>query len=214
MRRLGIVAVGLALVVGVVVGGIIGNSFDGKASASTAAVGGRLISLGTQTVGDDWQYHSPMVEVSDCSSMKLMARAPQGETSGLQPDSLYTSPDGVARMGVGNEWPGPSPFEEVFQSALDGFATLYATVGRMPLPYAQFNISAEPGATVTAWVWCATTTSPSYAVGGIAELPALAGPAGTSGMGGATYAVLAGAAAGVLAFAVLATLSVKRWRVR
>jgi hypothetical protein len=49
-------------------------------------------------------------------------------------------------------------------------------------------------------------------VGGIAELPALAGPAGTSGSGSATYAVLAGAAAGVLAFAVLATLSVRRWR--
>jgi len=32
--------------------------------------------------------------------------------------------------------------------------------------------------------------------------------------GGATYAVLAGAAAGVLAFAVLAGLSVKRRRVR
>jgi hypothetical protein len=39
---------------------------------------------------------------------------------------------------------------------------------------------------------------------------ALAASAGTSGMGGTTYAVLAGAAAGVLAFAVLATLSVKR----
>jgi hypothetical protein len=52
------------------------------------------------------------------------------------------------------------------------------------------------------------------AVGGIAELPAVAGPSGTSGMGSATYAVLAGAAAAVLAFAVLATLSVKRWRVR
>jgi hypothetical protein len=33
-------------------------------------------------------------------------------------------------------------------------------------------------------------------------------------MGGATYAVPAGAVAGVLAFAVLATLSVKRWRLR
>jgi hypothetical protein len=55
-------------------------------------------------------------------------------------------------------------------------------------------------------------TSPAYAVGGFAELPPLAGPAGTSGMGGATYAVLA--AAGVLAFVVLATLSVRRWRVR
>jgi len=61
---------------------------------------------------------------------------------------------------------------------------------------------------ITAWLWC--TTSPSYAVGGFAELPPLAGPAGGSGMGGTTYAVLAGAAAGVLAFAVLATLAVKR----
>ena len=52
-----------------------------------------------------------------------------------------------------------------------------------------------------------------FSVGGIAELPALAGTGG-SGMGGATYAVLAGAAAGVLAFAVLATLSVKRRRAR
>jgi hypothetical protein len=33
-------------------------------------------------------------------------------------------------------------------------------------------------------------------------------------MGGATHAVLAGAAAGVLAFAVLATLMIRRWRVR
>jgi hypothetical protein len=55
--------------------------------------------------------------------------------------------------------------------------------------------------------------SPPVAVGGIAELPALAGTGG-SGMGGTTYAVLAGAAAGVLAFAVLATLSVKGRSVR
>jgi hypothetical protein len=54
---------------------------------------------------------------------------------------------------------------------------------------------------------------PSTAVGGIAELPAVAGT-GAPGMGGATYAVMAGAAAGVLAFAVLASLSVRRWRVR
>ena len=47
-------------------------------------------------------------------------------------------------------------------------------------------------------------------VGGIAEFPAVAGPAGTSGMGSGTYAVLAGGAAGVLAFAVLGTLAVKR----
>jgi hypothetical protein len=52
---------------------------------------------------------------------------------------------------------------------------------------------------VAAWLWC--VTSPTYAVGGIAELPALAGPSGTSGLGGATYAVLAGAAAGAVVIA-------------
>jgi hypothetical protein len=63
-------------------------------------------------------------------------------------------------------------------------------------------------------VCCAAQAAPP--VGGIAELPAVGGAPGTgaSGMGGATYAVLAGAAAGVLAFAVLATLSVKRRGVR
>jgi hypothetical protein len=36
MKRLGIVAVGLALVVGIIVGGIVGRPFDGKASAQIA----------------------------------------------------------------------------------------------------------------------------------------------------------------------------------
>lgn len=47
-------------------------------------------------------------------------------------------------------------------------------------------------------------------VGGIAELPAVAGPSGTSRIGSSTYAVLAGAAAGVVAFVALATLAVTR----
>jgi hypothetical protein len=58
------------------------------------------------------------------------------------------------------------------------------------------------------------TPTPLGAVGGIAELPPLASAPGGSGVGGTTYAVLAGAAAGVLAFAVLATLTVKRRGVR
>jgi len=66
-------------------------------------------------------------------------------------------------------------------------------------------VSHEPCA-----ICCATGPS---VVGGFAEFPAVAGTDG-SGMGGATYAVLAGAAAGVLAFAVLATLTVKRRGVR
>jgi len=36
MKRLIIAAVGLALVVGIIIGGVVGNPLDGKASASTA----------------------------------------------------------------------------------------------------------------------------------------------------------------------------------
>jgi len=50
MQRITVAAVAFALVVGVIVGGMVGNPFDGKASASTAAVGGRLIELGTVNV--------------------------------------------------------------------------------------------------------------------------------------------------------------------
>jgi Zn-dependent M28 family amino/carboxypeptidase len=50
---------------------------------------------------------------------------------------------------------------------------------------------------------------PAPPVGGIAEPPDLAST-GASGMGSGTYAVLVGAAAGVLAFAVLGTLAAKR----
>jgi hypothetical protein len=206
MRRLGIVAVGFALVVGILVGSLLGNPFDGKASASTAAVGGRLISLGTLTWDPSVSaWTSPMVDVSDCLSMKLMARAPQSETSDLHADWFLTSPEGAARIPIGF---GEYALQDISNIPIDGFHTYIGAVLWVPLPYAQFFLTADPGATVTAWVWCATS-SEAYAVGGFAELPALAGTGG-SGMGGATYAVLAGAAAGVLAFAVLATLSVKR----
>jgi len=205
MRRLGIVTVGLALVVGIVVGGIVGNPFDGRASATTAAVGGRLIELGTQTVGPGESYLSPMVQAADCAQMDLMAWSPtEPPLERLDMDYLYTSPDGTTRiMADGLMQNGTSAAGE---------ATVSKAVSG-PWPYVQFDVTTEPPDTtadITAWIWCAT--SPSYAVGGIAELPALAGTDG-SGMGGATYAVLAGAAAGVLAFAVLATLSVKRRRV-
>jgi hypothetical protein len=79
----------------------------------------------------------------------------------------------------------------------------------------QFK-SVKGGGAVTAVYWSLADGSvfvQGGSVGGFAELPAVA-ETGASGMGGATYAVLAGAAAGVLAFAVLATLAVRRWRVR
>jgi len=58
MRRLGIVAVGLALMVGIILGGMVGNPFDGTASAAppkptpTPQPSGRLINLGSRGGGD------------------------------------------------------------------------------------------------------------------------------------------------------------------
>lgn len=52
------------------------------------------------------------------------------------------------------------------------------------------------------------------AVGGVAEVPAIIGGHGGAGRGGVAYAVLAGVAAGVLAFAALAMLRIKKYGVR
>jgi hypothetical protein len=182
----------------------VGNPFDGKASASTAGVGGRLISLGTVNLPPSAVAEYAMTGVSDCTDVLVMAQGSNYTDAGLTLDAL-SSPDGTTRVSVSL---GSTT------NPVDGVPTAsIMTSGRFR--YLQPRVSNNShtiGTDVTAWIWCAT--SPSYAVGGIAELPALAGPAGGSGMGRATYAVLAGAAAGVLAFAVLATLSVKRWGVR
>jgi len=206
MKRLAIAAVGLALVVGIIIGGIVGNPFDGKASASTTAVGGRLIELGTVSVPSHEIHEFPIVDVRDCAYLYVMYQASDACELNIASSRFWTSPDGSTRVGLVTTNAGGSPL-------LDGHATLSAQVVERP-PYVQPSVQnwCETTTGVTGWLWC--VTSPSYAVGGIAELPALAGPAGTSGMGSATYAVLAGAAAGVLAFAVLATLSIKRRGVR
>jgi hypothetical protein len=205
MRRLIIAAVGLALVVGIVVGGMVGNPFNGKASASTAAVGGRLIELGTIQVPPETTVEYSMVDVRDCAALYAMFRALDDlGGSGLTTPSTYpSSPDGTTRAGAVDLDLHEHPF-------YDGVSTVSARV-KMGAPHIQpavRNNSPTITTNATGWLWCAT--SPSYAVGGIAELPPLASVPGGSGMGGTTYAVLAGAAAGVLAFAVLAGLSVKK----
>jgi len=180
MKRLAIAAVGLALVVGIVVGGMVNNLFGASAPRTSAA---SASGTGCYT---NWNS-------ADCAA-------------------------GYTPVSTG-EWTGVW----VNASGVPGTGTLICAAPKT-VDYPEYNmgfvswnkggefglhvVSDEPCA-----ICCGTAT---YAVGGFAELPALAGApgTGTSGMGGATYAVLAGAAAGVLAFAVLATLSVKRWRVR
>jgi hypothetical protein len=202
MKRLAIAATGLALVVGILVGVIVGNSFGRSAPASAAGVGGRLINLGTIQIPPHTNGEYSLVDVRDCASLYGMFQAAEAlSDGGLGTAWFNTSPDGTTRVGAYNVT-AASP-------DLDGHSTL-STWSTPPAPYIQplvFNNSQTMTANVTGWLWCAT--SPSYAVGGIAELPALAGTGG-SGVGGATYAVIAGAAAGVLAFVALATLSAKR----
>jgi len=204
MRRLVIAAVGLALVVGIVVGGMVANPFGRSAPASAAGVGGRIISLGTLTaVPTSAVVDYPMVDVQDCAEITVMA---QGSTDGIFGWApWYISPDGTKRIGAG-------VWTNSVQANVDGLLTASATVeGRYEYIQPRVQNGVLQVQDITAWLWCAT--SPSYAVGGIAELPALAGTGGP-GTGGTTYAVLVGAAAGVLAFAVLATLTVKRRGVR
>jgi len=200
MRRVAIAAVGLALVMGIIVGGMVGNPFGRSAPASAAGVGGRLISLGTLTaVPTTAVVDYPIVDVQDCAEITAMGQGSTDGVFGWAP--WYISPDGTRSIG-GSVWTNP------VQASVDGLMTASATVmGRYEYIQPRVQNGVEHVQDITLWLWCAT--SPSYAVGGIAELPALAG-AGGSGMGGTTYAVLAGAAAGVLAFAVLATLAVKK----
>jgi hypothetical protein len=176
MRRLGIVVVGLALVVGIVVGGMVGNPFDGRASAQPAAPNSyvRTTTSGSSPSGSLWNIRA------ECDPGD--AATGGGFDVGNQELVVARASYPVLTDGVPTGW------------EVDAYRYQGGTID-----------------SIVVYVTC--LTSPTYAVGGIAELPAVAGT-GTSGMGGATYAVLAGAAAGVLAFAVLATLSVRRWRVR
>jgi len=174
MKQLGIVAVGLALVVGIVVGGVVGNLFGATAQRTSAAA---ATGTGCYT---NWNS-------ADCAA---------GWTA--VSTGVWTAVSLVPTMG----W-----LECVQQLATN------VTNGDLSLVADQYsgNLERTDVQNLPCAICCATGPS---VVGGFAELPALAGPTGTSGMGSTTYAVLAGAAAGVLAFAVLATLSVKRWRVR
>ena len=172
MKQLIIAAVGLALVVGIIVGGMVGNPFGASAQRTSAAA---VTGSGCYTNWNDATCAPGFTAVS--TGVWTAAGLNQGP-GGLicaeaKPSGLYSS----------------APFLSKTYSP-DGMA---------------HEVANEPCAI------CCATGSPS-AVGGIAQLPAVAGAPGASasGMGGATYAVLAGAAAGVLAFVVLATLSLRR----
>jgi hypothetical protein len=178
MKRLGIAAVGLALVVGILVGVIVGNLFGATAQHTSAAT---VTGTGCYT---NWNS-------ADCAAGWTTVST--GEWTAVQ--AYWATGVGVSTGSIVCAAPkGESPDSgHVFSSETANQST--------------HPVSHEPCAI------CCGTGSAS-AVGGIAELPPLASAPGGSGMGGTTYAVLAGAAAGVLAFGVMGTLAVKKRGVR
>ena len=150
MKRLGIVAVGLALVVGIVVGGMVGNPFGRSAPASAAGVGGRIISLGTVNLPPGDPHEFAIVDVRDCASLYVMYQASDTCTIDIPSNRFWSSPDGSTRVG------------QVYVSGvggpqLDGHSTVSAQVVEHP-PYVQPLVNNACGITtnVTGWLWCAT----------------------------------------------------------
>jgi len=194
MKRLIIAAVGLALVVGIIIGGIVGDTF-GRSSASAATAGGRLISLGTQTLSPCQQYVSPLAAVSDCSQLVVMAVTSNPNLGVTLEGSAATSPDGTIRITT----------SEAVTEINGGYGRILK-----PYPYVSVNLDVACGVgttNVTGWLWCAT--SASNTVGGIAEVPDAETTRTGAGMGGGTFAVL-GAVGGVLAITVAGTVAAKR----
>lgn len=178
MKALMLAAVGLALVMGIIVGGIVGDLFGASAqpTSAAAATGGACYT--------NWNS-------ADCAAG-------------------YTAVETGVWTGVGWGY-GPNPGHE-----------LVCATKRTPEHDLDWSFNADTdgadsasttsGSVVSDWpcaICCATGPS---VVGGIAEPPAAASVpgAGTSGIGSGTYAVLAGAAAGVLSFLVLTTLYARR----
>ena len=194
MKRLTVAVVALGLVAGVIIGAIIGNPFDGTASAAPPAKdtlvreqnldadgfirvheqgisnvnvvnfpspsAGRLIELGTQTVGPNQSYQSSLVDVSDCSEMLAMARS---TGTGIGFDNRFeTSPDGTTVVGA------PAPIDVRREQVIDGVGTASAVVRgqgtstnwTFPSPYRFIRLHVLKAAAlettdITAWIWCA-----------------------------------------------------------
>ena len=106
---------------------------------------GRLIELGTQTVGganEPVQFVSDLVDVSDCDLMTIMAKAIQGAIGAI---SYKTSPDGTTEIEV----------SETGLDTADGrTATKYDVRVVMPFVQVLIDLQVTQPDQVTAWIWC------------------------------------------------------------
>jgi hypothetical protein len=229
MKRLAIAAVGLALVVGIVVGGMVGRPSEGKASASTATQAREdQITIFSQAFSNPPQLPGGIYGPLSGDGMILLGLDPadypssstfrlegvwdslgEGETSCLRLFDRTTGAPVVESEACHTDTANEYVRVRSLAFSLPAGEHEYTLEGKCVLPPWECLNPLYSARLIVDW-------TEAYAVGGFAELPPLASApgTGTSGMGGATYAVMAGAAAGVLAFAVLATLSVKRRAVK
>jgi hypothetical protein len=239
MRRLGIVAVGLAFVVVAMVA-LVAAWLSGLGLAKAAPPPTPNITItgpaGPVLVGENFDVNISIdsgttvfeyyqVEVDVPAGVTFVSGTHQALQAPF-PSCLEWAVGPIA--GPTSQWTscGRSPPQTAAFAGLVETVTLRCeSGGTYPLNLVDFAEDPTNGSVLFDDAgWVGTNVTPdntvfvtcSLSVGGIAELPSLASApgTGTSRMGGTTYAVLAGAVAGMLAFAVLATLTVKRRGVR
>ncbi len=107
---------------------------------------GRLIELGTQTVGGDQTTLFPLADVSDCGQMRAMARAPH--LQGVRIEGWYTSPDGTTRIAS-------DIIQDAATGAFDGGSSTSHSFGG-PHRFIQLLVfNGGPATDMTGWIWCA-----------------------------------------------------------
>ncbi len=108
---------------------------------------GRLIELGTQTVGVEERYESALVDISDCEQETVMATASIA-ASELDLGSYFVSPDGITRLEFNLSGDVPQ--------TTGGQATVTHVIS-VPFPYLAVIVqksASQAVVDITAWIWC------------------------------------------------------------
>ena len=106
---------------------------------------GRLIELGTHTVPWGGAFTTPLVDVSDCQRVTLMAKSSGSSTNA---SIEYMSPDGTTRIAAPDDLGGTQGWEG---------GTYSRHNVEIVMPFMSLVISSSSAGTptdLTAWIWC------------------------------------------------------------
>ena len=151
MRAMWIAAGFGVLAVGMVFGVVVAGFSPGAEAAppdKSGDAGGRLIELGTMS-GGFAEY--PLVDVSDCERMLVMAEGEPGAAIIEIQGTIHVSPDGTNdnRISVATLLT-----ESGTSANVDGTPSSSLIVEGLA-PYMQFTVRSTAGAQdITTWVWC------------------------------------------------------------